>query len=288
MAVRTVAASTSSCPLGVGRAVRCARGAAERSSLSRDQLSRVVPTVFHIATICSTGAKALLARIEAASMPPGVSSRSSTSQAPSPITPLCTTRRTNRVRPVMAPPRSAAAWVRASAVPPRCTSRAVSVSSMPRPEMASRRRCSASARLVACCWLWPASRKGRFVARSLAIASTASSSVLAPTNAARSGCRTQMMASASGSQGASNRAVITGPIRAWRRLARSRTAWAAAPLRYAASTAAGKSRVSNPAAIRDRRQVRTQSRTPMTTSAMAAARLSSASVSTRPEPSTRS
>ena len=109
-------------------------GAADSSSRSRAQLSRAVPTVFHIATICSTGAKALLARIEAASMPPGVSSRSSTSQAPSPITPLCTTRRTNRVKTVMAPPRSAAAWVRASAVPPSRTSRAVSVSSMPRPD----------------------------------------------------------------------------------------------------------------------------------------------------------
>ncbi len=229
-AVRTVAPSTASWPTGAGSSVRGAGGAALSSSRSRAQLSRAVPTVFHVATICSTGAKALLARIEAASMPPGVSSRSSTSQAPSPITPLWTRRRTKRVKPPIPPPRSAAAWVRASATPPIRTSRAVSVSSMPRPVTASRRRCIASASPVAWCCTCPASRKARLVTRSLSTARRASSTALPPTKAARSGCRTQTIASAKGSQGASKRAVTTGPASAWRRLARSRTAWAALPL----------------------------------------------------------
>ena len=57
------------------------------SSRSRAQLSRPLFTVRQAPTICSTGASALLTRIEAAIMPPPVSWFSSTSQAPRPMTP---------------------------------------------------------------------------------------------------------------------------------------------------------------------------------------------------------
>jgi hypothetical protein len=69
------------------------------------------------------------------------------------------------------------------------------------------------------------------VARSFATASSRSRTALAPTKAASRGSRIQIARSESGSQGTSNSAATAGPVSAWRRPARSRSARPAPPPR---------------------------------------------------------
>ena len=263
-AVRAARRWPSSTARAPSRAGRRTRGGGRRPGPAARapgaSCSRAVPTVLQVPTICSTGASALLTRIEAAEH--RARGELAAQHEPGAQAHDADWTRAGRSgsRRMTTPPRSAAAWAageRGEGLPAQPGGERLRA--CPWPATASGLRAIASASSGRLGWPRPAAADARRVTRSLATRQQRQRRRRCRREGPSAGCRTQSDHSAKGSQGASNRAVTAGPVRA-AAAARGRAAGRRRRLGVGGLDRGREQRVSKRAAVRASRLLRTISK----------------------------